>query len=137
MFYNNRQQIHLLFLNINNIFLLQRYEVTELKKYLPEKLDYVVFIKLHPIQINLYKKYIDFLAHQQGKLFLHYRALQCICTHPYVLHLSDKSVSDIIIYYFFYSWLIQCFRILNEIKHKKLSASKKKVALCERIFSDN
>lgn len=77
----------------------QRYEVTELQKQIPKKLDYVIFIKTHPLQATLYKQYIENIS--SGELtrmaiFGHYSRLQGILTHPYVLDMKDKNVKSII-----------------------------------------
>lgn len=74
---------------------IQRYEVSELQSYLPEKIDYVLFIKLHEIQARLYKKYVDHLQNTgeivKGKLFQHFHQLHPFWTHPYVLNLKEKN----------------------------------------------
>lgn len=77
----------------------QRFEATELNKYLPRKLDYVIFIRPHPVQAELYKQYIMSMRNEpmnRRLLFIHYHQLQGILTHPYSLDLKDNSVSYLI-----------------------------------------
>lgn len=79
---------------------IQRYEVSELKSYLPEKIDYVLFIRLHSIQANFYNKYVNYLQASnevvKAKLFQHFHLLQPFWTHPYMFNLKEKQVQTAI-----------------------------------------
>ncbi|XP_018321454.1 transcriptional regulator ATRX isoform X2 [Agrilus planipennis] len=72
---------------------IQRFEVSELETYLPPKLDYVLFVQLHPVQVQLYQAFLENLnvdVIQAGRLFAHYHYLQNVWSHPYLLVLQDK-----------------------------------------------
>jgi len=71
---------------------MQRYEESELMPYLPEKLDNVVFISLHPVQIKLYKIFLDLIKDMgcKGNLFSNYYQMRNIWTHNYLLRMVAK-----------------------------------------------
>ncbi|VEN43708.1 unnamed protein product, partial [Callosobruchus maculatus] len=79
---------------------IQRFEDTELQTYLKKMHHYAVFVQLHPVQVEFYKKFLDiaFAAQQEEqrktskqKGFLSdFAVFQYICTHPYLLKIMDK-----------------------------------------------
>ncbi|GLV36408.1 XNP [Carabus blaptoides fortunei] len=72
----------------------QRFEVSELQPYLPEKYDYVLFLKLSPLQIKLYQKYLE-LVDINKSLFKNFHALQNIWTHPALLQLKLNKKTQV------------------------------------------
>lgn len=73
-----------------------RYGVGELIKYLPVKHDYVLYVRLTELQINLYEKYLELPRKASKILFNYYHDLQNIWTHPALLHFKfekKKAVS--------------------------------------------
>ena len=78
---------------------LQRKDYSALVKYLPPKFEFVISIRLSPIQILLYEKYLDKFSSNpySGRtdstsvagLFSDYQALMRIWTHPWVLKLDE------------------------------------------------
>ncbi|XP_050296159.1 transcriptional regulator ATRX homolog isoform X2 [Anthonomus grandis grandis] len=90
-----RRRSHVLHKLLDGVVQRQDYEVLE--PYLPPKYEYVLFLKLTPIQAKLYKHYLDNFA-RRGKtartsfLFIDFQELQRICTHPRVLLM--KSIED-------------------------------------------
>lgn len=76
---------------------IQRYEMSELKQYLPDKLDYVLFIQLSPLQIELYKACLEILhsteIDRKKYFFPDYMKLRDIWTHPCILRLKEQNVS--------------------------------------------
>ncbi|CAH1961713.1 unnamed protein product [Acanthoscelides obtectus] len=93
---------------------IQRFEDTELQTYLKKMHHYAVFVQLHPVQVEFYRKFLEvvFTAQmEQGKAYTHkgflsdYGIFRYICTHPYLLKIvaekpkkSDKE-QDVIITY--------------------------------------
>jgi hypothetical protein len=70
--------------------LLQRVEAKTLSTYLPEITDYTIFIKLTPIQVALYTKFIDMVTSQNdlSAVFFHVtRVTNFNNLHPYTLQL--------------------------------------------------
>lgn len=69
----------------------QRYESSELEKYMPMKDDYVLFVAMTNLQIELYKRFLaEKVDHSIGgnkhkKLFENYHELQNVWTHPAML----------------------------------------------------
>lgn len=72
----------------------QRFEVSELEPYLPEKYDYVLFLKLSSLQIKLYQKYLE-LVDKNKSLFKNFHALQNIWTHPALLQLKLNKKTQV------------------------------------------
>lgn len=75
---------------------IQRYEISELEQYLPDKVDYVIFIQLSPLQIELYKTCLDLVnkVSTERKGYLQdYMKLRDIWTHPGILKLKQQNVS--------------------------------------------
>ncbi|EFA07270.2 transcriptional regulator ATRX homolog isoform X2 [Tribolium castaneum] len=70
---------------------IHRVEGSVLSTYLPEITDYTIFIKLTPLQIDLYTRYIDLVTGQASNLsstFFHDVRMTNFCNlHPYALHL--------------------------------------------------
>ncbi|KAI0240586.1 Transcriptional regulator ATRX, partial [Lamellibrachia satsuma] len=68
----------------------QRRDYSALTKFLMPKHEYVLAIRLSPVQIELYEKYLE-NASGSGpmKLFSDYQALMRIWTHPWVLRLDE------------------------------------------------
>ncbi|ESO93813.1 hypothetical protein LOTGIDRAFT_105088 [Lottia gigantea] len=73
----------------------QRKDYSALTKYLPPKLEYVISVRLAPVQMTLYEKYLETVGQtgtvsaKGGRLFQDYQALSKIWTHPWVLKLSE------------------------------------------------
>ncbi|CAH1777536.1 unnamed protein product [Owenia fusiformis] len=73
----------------------QRKDYSALVKYLPPKLEYVVSIRLSPVQIKMYRQYLDMNVDptqdkvKGARLFADYQQLMRIWTHPYVLKLHE------------------------------------------------
>ncbi|XP_058825993.1 transcriptional regulator ATRX homolog isoform X2 [Topomyia yanbarensis] len=74
----------------------QRRDYSVLAPFLPHKLEFVVSIKLTPLQTTLYKHYMENLARRQGEdckrssmLFADFQNLQRIWTHPRVLRYNS------------------------------------------------
>ena len=81
-------------------FVAQRKDYTELTKLLPPKHEYVISVRLSPLQIELYEKYLSVTRSERGaggaaqmgagaSLFSDYQALMRIWTHPWVLRLDE------------------------------------------------
>ncbi|KAK9746131.1 SNF2-related domain [Popillia japonica] len=73
---------------------IQRYEISELEQYLPDKVDYVIFIQLSPLQIELYKTCLDLVnkVSTERKGYLQdYMKLRDIWTHPGILKLKQQN----------------------------------------------
>ena len=90
----------------------QRKDYSSLTKFLPPKEEYVISVRLSPLQIELYEKYMETFRSEETKaanetgeafkirgasLFTDYQALMRVWTHPWVLKLSairqEKKVS--------------------------------------------
>ena len=81
---------------------MQRKDYSELTKLLPPKHEYVISVRLSPIQIELYEKYLELhKPPEKGEaggsgngtntfsLFSDYQSLMRIWTHPWVLKLEE------------------------------------------------
>nr|CAI5870295.1 unnamed protein product [Callosobruchus analis] len=79
---------------------IQRFEDTELQTYLKKMHHYAVFVQLHPVQVEFYKKFLDIafaaqreeqrkMSKQKG-FFRDYAVFQYISTHPYLLKIMEK-----------------------------------------------
>ncbi|XP_049826069.1 transcriptional regulator ATRX homolog isoform X4 [Aethina tumida] len=68
----------------------QRMESNVLEKYLPNILDYAVFIKLGPLQAELYHSFIN-LRIKKPTLFGDYPLLSRLTTHPYVMKIDEQK----------------------------------------------
>lgn len=90
-----KRRCHVLHKLLDNT--VQRFEVTTLQEYVLPRYDHVVFIRLHPVQEQLYKAYVELVRGKRG-LFGHYRIIQNICCHPYMLKLYENGVGLICIY---------------------------------------
>ncbi|XP_076390210.1 uncharacterized protein LOC100874907 [Megachile rotundata] len=77
----------------------QRFDYSVLMPFLPPKQEYVIFVSLTEVQINLYRHYLENFARQKrsggGFLFTDFQALQRIWTHPLVLQLNAEKVEKI------------------------------------------
>lgn len=78
----------------------QRFESEELSKYLKDMKDYVLFIQLHPIQEDLYKRYLEYASKRKTMdceknamdcVFYDFAVFKHICSHPKLLDIKDKS----------------------------------------------
>lgn len=77
--------------------LVQRRDYNVLAPFLPPKHEYVLFITLTKIQVELYKEYLAKFARNSAAkgmsfLFQDFQEFQRICIHPRVL--LDKSIKD-------------------------------------------
>jgi len=70
----------------------QRFDYSVLTPYLPPKHEYVIYLKMSDIQIELYRNYLD--NHKQHELFTNYNILQMIWTHPKLLPLYSKRIES-------------------------------------------
>lgn len=90
-----RRRSHVLHKMLDGI--VERRDYCVLAPFLPPKHEFVLFVTLTPIQIALYKEYLDKYARNNDKkgmsyLFQDFQEFQRICIHPRVL--LDKSVLD-------------------------------------------
>ncbi|GAB0099384.1 transcriptional regulator ATRX [Sergentomyia squamirostris] len=72
----------------------QRREASILKEFLPEKLEYVLFIPMTPVQERLYEFFLEYKPNKEfsGKsLIPDYTALRKIWTHPKVLEIAWEN----------------------------------------------
>lgn len=88
-----RKRSHVLHTMLDGI--VQRKDYAVLAPFLPPKLEFVVFVRLTPIQIRLYEFYLrnkSQMAERRysGGMFADFQELQRICTHPRVM--LDKSI---------------------------------------------
>ena len=73
----------------------QRKDYSALTKFLPPKFEYVISVRLAPVQMELYQKYLDIgnvsstISGKGARLFKDYQALMRIWTHPWVLKLDE------------------------------------------------
>ncbi|XP_041358763.1 transcriptional regulator ATRX-like [Gigantopelta aegis] len=75
----------------------QRRDYSSLTKFLPPKMEYVILVRLTPMQITLYEKYLEVTGQAQegqiisrgARLFSDYHNLMKIWTHPWVLKLAE------------------------------------------------
>ncbi|XP_034191688.2 uncharacterized protein LOC117609444 isoform X3 [Osmia lignaria lignaria] len=76
----------------------QRLDYSVLMPFLPPKQEYVIFVRLTEVQINLYRYYLENFARQKrtggggGFLFADFQSLQRIWTHPIVLQLNAEKI---------------------------------------------
>ncbi|XP_017760538.1 PREDICTED: transcriptional regulator ATRX homolog [Eufriesea mexicana] len=74
----------------------QRFDYSVLTPFLPPKQEYVIFVSLTKVQVNLYQHYLDNFARRtrsaSGSLFADFQALQRIWTHPIVLQLNAEKI---------------------------------------------
>lgn len=91
-----RRRSHVLHKMLDGI--VQRRDYSVLAPFLPPKHEYVLFITLTKIQIELYKEYLTKHSKRgsdtkgMSYLFQDFQELQRICIHPRVL--LDKSIQD-------------------------------------------
>ncbi|RZC39792.1 transcriptional regulator ATRX -like, partial [Asbolus verrucosus] len=74
-----------------------RVESKVLEGYLPEIEDYTIFTKLEPIQIELYRRYIDLVKSHTTKtagFFQDFRITKFMCLHPYTVHLYYTDLKN-------------------------------------------
>ncbi|KAJ8955909.1 hypothetical protein NQ318_005457 [Aromia moschata] len=74
---------------------IQRVEDTELKAYLPQIVDYAVFVQLHQVQVELYNRFSEIVKKNSvgtnRKGFLSdFCVFQYIGTHPHLLGIIDN-----------------------------------------------
>uniref|UniRef100_A0A3Q3BN95 DNA helicase n=1 Tax=Haplochromis burtoni TaxID=8153 RepID=A0A3Q3BN95_HAPBU len=67
---------------------IQRRDYSELRQFLPPKYEYVLAVRVSPLQYNLYRYYLD---HFTANLFKDFQVLGRIWTHPWCLQLSYLS----------------------------------------------
>uniref|UniRef100_A0A096LTB9 DNA helicase n=1 Tax=Poecilia formosa TaxID=48698 RepID=A0A096LTB9_POEFO len=78
----------------------QRRDYSELTQFLPPKHEYVLLVRISPLQYKLYRYYLDQVANEGSairqkplktgaNLFRDFQVLSRIWTHPWCLHLSD------------------------------------------------
>ncbi|XP_050422621.1 transcriptional regulator ATRX homolog isoform X4 [Adelges cooleyi] len=67
---------------------IQRFDYNVLTPYLPPKHEYVIYLKLSDVQIELYRKYLA--NFRQPELFTNYTMLYLVWTHPKLLQLYTK-----------------------------------------------
>ncbi|XP_033217981.1 transcriptional regulator ATRX homolog isoform X2 [Belonocnema kinseyi] len=73
----------------------QRFDYSVLTPFLPPKNEYVISVKLTPLQVELYQYYLDNFtrgAARGPRLFPDYHALQRICTHPIVMKMNAEKI---------------------------------------------
>lgn len=84
--------------NIKIQVCLQRKDYSALVKFLPPKEEYVISVRLSPLQMDLYKKYLDRIKGDAddpsrtlagASLFSDYQQLMRIWTHPWVLRMNE------------------------------------------------
>ena len=73
---------------------IQRRDYSALVKFLPPKYEYVISVRLSPLQIKLYEKYLELHRNNPNNLrgaslFSDYQALMRIWTHPWVLKMDE------------------------------------------------
>ena len=81
--------------------IVQRMNYDILRKYLPSKYDYVLFVQMSDIQRQLYNKFLDLIQfrHENGNncnfyntaLFANQQIMRMIWTHPYCLVLRNRD----------------------------------------------
>ncbi|KOX81255.1 Transcriptional regulator ATRX like protein [Melipona quadrifasciata] len=73
----------------------QRFDYSVLTPFLPPKQEYVIFVSLSEVQVNLYQHYLDNFA-RCVKQFLNeiskFNVLQRIWTHPWVLRKNAEKI---------------------------------------------
>ncbi|KAL3273263.1 hypothetical protein HHI36_014717 [Cryptolaemus montrouzieri] len=75
----------------------QRYEATELNKYLKNIKDYALFIQLHPVQELLYRSFIEMAKNRKiakkklNTFFSDYQISKYICSHPQLLYTMETQ----------------------------------------------
>ncbi|XP_043599240.1 transcriptional regulator ATRX homolog isoform X1 [Bombus pyrosoma] len=77
----------------------QRFDYSVLTPFLPPKQEYVIFVSLTEMQINMYQHYLDNFARRirnaNGTLFADFQSLQRIWTHPLVLRMNAEKIEKI------------------------------------------
>ncbi|XP_033366026.1 transcriptional regulator ATRX homolog isoform X1 [Bombus vosnesenskii] len=77
----------------------QRFDYSVLTPFLPPKQEYVIFVSLTEMQINMYQYYLDNFARRirnaNGSLFADFQSLQRIWTHPLVLRMNAEKIEKI------------------------------------------
>lgn len=78
-------------------YIFQRYDYTTLAEFLPQKLEFVLCLRMAKCQIDLYEHYLSYFVDQEESwkkiakgLFADYQLLQRVWTHPYSLLLYDQ-----------------------------------------------
>ncbi|XP_062594649.1 transcriptional regulator ATRX-like [Saccostrea cucullata] len=96
-----KRRAHILHEKLNGC--VQRKDYSSLTKYLPPKHEYVIAVRLSPVQIRLYEKYLELAgfgtdsapkANRGARLFSDYQALMRIWTHPWVLKMDEIRQAD-------------------------------------------
>ncbi|XP_061189382.1 transcriptional regulator ATRX-like [Saccostrea echinata] len=96
-----KRRAHILHEKLNGC--VQRKDYSSLTKYLPPKHEYVIAVRLSPVQIRLYEKYLEMAgfgtddapkANRGARLFSDYQALMRIWTHPWVLKMDEIRQAD-------------------------------------------
>ena len=76
----------------------QRKDYSALTTFLPPKFEYVIWVRLAPLQVSLYERYLQRLREggeltggvvRGARLFSDYQNLMKIWTHPWVLKLDE------------------------------------------------
>ncbi|KAK9300371.1 hypothetical protein QLX08_006912 [Tetragonisca angustula] len=74
----------------------QRFDYSVLTPFLPPKQEYVIFVSLSEVQVNLYQHYLDNFARRlrnaNGSLFADFQVLQRVWTHPWVLRKNAEKI---------------------------------------------
>ncbi|KAK9887740.1 hypothetical protein WA026_000056 [Henosepilachna vigintioctopunctata] len=81
----------------------QRYEVSELQKYLGNMKDYALFIELHPVQKELYKEYMAMAVDRKNPkttkkikfFFTDFELARFICSHPQLLYTMETQNTQV------------------------------------------
>lgn len=100
----------------------QRRDYSALTKFLPPKYEYIVSVRLSPLQIKLYEKYLEMFVGNNSNpmargtsLFSDYQALMRIWTHPWVLKMDEirqeKKVYGQTISRIVTLWILEMFKI--------------------------
>uniref|UniRef100_A0A8D3B6P2 DNA helicase n=1 Tax=Scophthalmus maximus TaxID=52904 RepID=A0A8D3B6P2_SCOMX len=95
----------------------QRRDYSELTQFLPPKHEYVLAVRLSPLQYTLYRYYLDHVTRVVtnggqmkigANLFKDFQALGRIWTHPWCLQLNvmskEKKFVIYILFSFFFAW---------------------------------
>ncbi|KAF2905325.1 hypothetical protein ILUMI_00852 [Ignelater luminosus] len=93
-----RKRSHVLHKMLDGV--VQRKDYSVLTPYLPPKYEYVLFLTLSEVQINIYQYYLsnysrrplDNTKMRTSFLFVDFQEFQRICTHPRVLLLKSEEV---------------------------------------------
>lgn len=96
-----KRRAHILHEKLNGC--VQRKDYSSLTKYLPPKHEYVIAVRLSPMQMSLYEKYLSLAgfgtdaaprANRGARLFADYQALMRIWTHPWVMKMDEIRQAD-------------------------------------------